>query len=90
MLATNFYTHFGLNSANLDEYDTDIMLEYEESETYKEFKEFFYDVLSEFEKFGKVVQFKVSQDLIKLNVHDFNTFILTQSNYVYQNLNIYQ
>ncbi|XP_026738263.1 U2 small nuclear ribonucleoprotein auxiliary factor 35 kDa subunit-related protein 2 [Trichoplusia ni] len=59
LLATNFYTHFGLNSANLDEYDTDIMLEYEESETYKEFKEFFYDVLSEFEKFGKVVQFKV-------------------------------
>lgn len=61
LIATNFYTHFGLSNANLNEYDTDIMLEYEESDTYKEFKEFFYDVISEFEKFGKITQFKVSE-----------------------------
>lgn len=60
LLATNFYTHFGLSNADVSEYDTDIMLEYEDSETYKEYKEFFYDVLSEFEKFGRIVQFKVS------------------------------
>lgn len=41
------------------EYDTDIMLEYEEIETYKQFREFFFDVLEEFEKFGKIVTFKV-------------------------------
>lgn len=60
LLATNFYVHFGLSNANLNEYDTDIMLEYEDTDTYKEFKDFFYDVLSEFEKFGKITQFRVS------------------------------
>lgn len=60
LLATNFYTHFGLENANFNEYDTDLMLEYEDNDTYKEFKEFFNDVLPEFEKFGRIVQFKVS------------------------------
>lgn len=60
LLATNFYVHFGLNNATRNEYDTDIMLEYEDSERYNEYKEFFNDVLSEFEKFGKIVQFRVS------------------------------
>lgn len=63
LLATNFYTHFGLENANFNEYDTDLMLEYEDDDTYKEFKEFFYDVLPEFEKFGRIVQFKVSFNL---------------------------
>ncbi|KAH9645172.1 hypothetical protein HF086_005717 [Spodoptera exigua] len=65
LLASNFYIHFGLNNADINEYDTDIMLEYEDSETYKEFKEFFYDVLSEFEKFGRIVQFKVCNNYEK-------------------------
>lgn len=60
LLAANFFVHFGLNNTSVNEYDTDIMLEYEDKETYKELKEFFFDVLSEFEKFGKVVQFKMS------------------------------
>lgn len=54
------YSHFGLENANFNEYDTDIMLEYEDSDTYKDFKTFFYDILPEFQKFGKVVQLKVS------------------------------
>ncbi|XP_022821130.1 U2 small nuclear ribonucleoprotein auxiliary factor 35 kDa subunit-related protein 2 [Spodoptera litura] len=65
LLATNFYIHFGLSNADINEYDTDIMLEYEDSETYKEFKEFFYDVLAEFEKFGRIVQFKVCNNYEK-------------------------
>nr|XP_021189250.2 U2 small nuclear ribonucleoprotein auxiliary factor 35 kDa subunit-related protein 2 [Helicoverpa armigera] len=65
LLGTNFYVHFGLSNANLNEYDTDIMLEYEENDTYKEFKEFFYDVLSEFEKFGRIIQFKVCNNYEK-------------------------
>ncbi|KOB74689.1 U2 small nuclear ribonucleoprotein auxiliary factor 35 kDa subunit-related protein 1, partial [Operophtera brumata] len=60
LLATNFFVHFGMDNATPSEYDTDIMLEYEEIETYKQFKEFFFDVLEEFKKFGKVVIFKVS------------------------------
>lgn len=64
LLATNFYVHFGLSNANLNEYDTDIMLEYEDSDTYKEFKDFFNDVIIEFEKFGKITQFKVSSSAL--------------------------
>ncbi|XP_049888100.1 U2 small nuclear ribonucleoprotein auxiliary factor 35 kDa subunit-related protein 2 [Pectinophora gossypiella] len=63
LLAANFFTHFGLE--NMHEYDTDIMLEYEDSDTYKQFKEFFYDVLPEFEKFGKIIQFKVCNNYEK-------------------------
>ncbi|XP_026757184.2 U2 small nuclear ribonucleoprotein auxiliary factor 35 kDa subunit-related protein 2 isoform X2 [Galleria mellonella] len=65
LLAPNFYVHFGLNNANYNEYDTDVMLEYEDSDTYKEFKDFFYDVLPEFEKFGRIVQFKVCNNYEK-------------------------
>lgn len=36
------------------------MLEFEDSDTYKEYKDFFFDVLPEFEKFGRITQFKVS------------------------------
>ncbi|XP_059059314.1 U2 small nuclear ribonucleoprotein auxiliary factor 35 kDa subunit-related protein 2-like [Achroia grisella] len=65
LLAPNFYVHFGLNNANYNEYDTDVMLEYEDNDTYKEFKDFFLDVLPEFEKFGRVVQFKVCNNYEK-------------------------
>ncbi|KAJ8726258.1 hypothetical protein PYW07_000956 [Mythimna separata] len=65
LLATNFYNHFGLSNANVSEYDTDIMLEFEDSDTYKEYKEFFFDVLSEFEKFGRITQFKVCNNYEK-------------------------
>ncbi|KAJ0181752.1 hypothetical protein K1T71_002474 [Dendrolimus kikuchii] len=65
LLAANFFVHFGLNNTSVNEYDTDIMLEYDDIETYKEFKEFFYDVLSEFEKFGKIIQFKVCNNYEK-------------------------
>nr|CAD7575944.1 unnamed protein product [Timema californicum] len=57
-----FYSHFGIQNFLQDEYDTDIMLEYEDSETYQHFKEFFDDVLLEFERFGRVVQFKVCRN----------------------------
>ncbi|XP_013200470.1 U2 small nuclear ribonucleoprotein auxiliary factor 35 kDa subunit-related protein 1 isoform X2 [Amyelois transitella] len=59
LLAKNFYDHFGLTNSNCNEYDTDLMLEYEDSETYRQFKEFFFDVSPEFEKFGRVIQFVV-------------------------------
>ncbi|XP_045764596.1 U2 small nuclear ribonucleoprotein auxiliary factor 35 kDa subunit-related protein 2 [Maniola jurtina] len=65
LLAPNMFGHFGLENANYNEYDTDIMLEYEDSDTYKDFKNFFYDILPEFQKFGKVVQLKVCNNFEK-------------------------
>lgn len=62
LLAPNLFGHFGLENSNFNEYDTDIMLEYEDSDTYKDFKEFFFDILPEFQKFGQVVEIKVSFD----------------------------
>ncbi len=34
-------------------------MEFEESERYEDFKDFYYDVLPEFERFGRVKIFKV-------------------------------
>ncbi|KAL4715203.1 hypothetical protein ACJJTC_012250 [Scirpophaga incertulas] len=65
LLATNFFQHFGLNNANYNEYDTDVMLEYEDSDTYKQFVEFFNDVLPEFQKFGRITLFKVCNNYEK-------------------------
>ncbi|XP_013416377.1 U2 small nuclear ribonucleoprotein auxiliary factor 35 kDa subunit-related protein 1 [Lingula anatina] len=59
LLFPGMYTHFGLQESMRDEYDTDISLEYEESETYQHFKEFYEDVLPELKAVGRVVQFKV-------------------------------
>ena len=39
---------------------TDISLEYEDSDFYEHFREFYRDTLPEFEAAGQVVQFKVS------------------------------
>ncbi|XP_026487464.2 U2 small nuclear ribonucleoprotein auxiliary factor 35 kDa subunit-related protein 2 [Vanessa tameamea] len=65
LLAANMFGHFGLENANYNEYDTDIMLEYEDTDTYKDFKDFFLDILPEFQKFGKVVQLKVCNNYEK-------------------------
>ncbi|CAG9567027.1 unnamed protein product [Danaus chrysippus] len=65
LLAPNLFGHFGLENSNFNEYDTDIMLEYEDSDTYKDFKEFFFDILPEFQKFGQVVGIKVCKNVEK-------------------------
>lgn len=62
LLIPNFYSHFGLEQALVEEYDTDVMLEYADSETYQHFKDFFQDVLPEFQQHGRVVQFKVCRN----------------------------
>lgn len=38
---------------------SDLGLEYEDSDTYQHFKEFYEDTLPEFRKYGRVVQYKV-------------------------------
>ncbi|CAG7718394.1 unnamed protein product [Allacma fusca] len=59
LLIPNFFSHFSLEQTLRDEYDTDLNLEYEDSELHREFLVFYHDVLPEFQKFGNVLQFKV-------------------------------
>ncbi|KAI4499429.1 hypothetical protein M0802_005325 [Mischocyttarus mexicanus] len=53
LLIPNFYSHFSLEK-NSTEYDTDIGLEFENSETRQHFREFYYDVVPELESYGRI------------------------------------
>ncbi|KOC61506.1 U2 small nuclear ribonucleoprotein auxiliary factor 35 kDa subunit-related protein 1 [Habropoda laboriosa] len=57
ILVPGFYTHFSLEK-NSAEYDTDIALEFESSETRQHFREFYKDVVPELESFGKIKTLK--------------------------------
>ncbi|CAL4171557.1 unnamed protein product [Meganyctiphanes norvegica] len=59
ILLPNMYSHFGLSGALLDGLDSDMALEYEDSETYQHFRTFFQDILPEFQKCGRVSQLRV-------------------------------
>ncbi|XP_045128017.1 U2 small nuclear ribonucleoprotein auxiliary factor 35 kDa subunit-related protein 1-like isoform X6 [Portunus trituberculatus] len=59
ILLPNMYTYFGMEHLAVEEKDSDIGLEYSESEIYQHFRDFFEDVLPEFQRCGKVLQFKV-------------------------------
>ncbi|GFT87923.1 hypothetical protein NPIL_156461 [Nephila pilipes] len=59
ILIRGMYSHFSIGQTQREDFDTDNSLEYEDKERYEDFKNFYYDVLPEFKKFGKVVQFKV-------------------------------
>lgn len=58
LLIPNFYSHISLQQSTENEYGSD-SLEFESHERYTHFKEFFYDVLPELEKYGHIRQFKV-------------------------------
>lgn len=57
ILVPSFYTHFSLEK-NCAEYDTDIALEFESSETRQHFREFYKDVVPELESFGRIKTLK--------------------------------
>ncbi|XP_076286897.1 uncharacterized protein LOC143212222 isoform X2 [Lasioglossum baleicum] len=57
ILVPGFYTHFSLEK-NSAEYDTDIALEFESSETREHFREFYKDVVPELESFGRIKTLK--------------------------------
>ncbi|KAK6195831.1 hypothetical protein SNE40_001179 [Patella caerulea] len=59
VLIPGMFSHFRLDQALIDEYDTDLSLEYEDKELYNSFIEFYEDVLPEFKSIGTVTQFKV-------------------------------
>lgn len=58
ILITNFYTHYSLEKTENDSI-TDSNLEFENYETYEDYREFFFDVVPELEKCGRIKQFKV-------------------------------
>ncbi|XP_034187004.2 uncharacterized protein LOC117607430 isoform X1 [Osmia lignaria lignaria] len=57
ILVPGFYTHFSLEK-NSAEYDTDVALEFETSETRQHFREFYKDVVPELESFGRIKTLK--------------------------------
>ncbi|CAH1369351.1 unnamed protein product [Tenebrio molitor] len=57
LLIPNFYSHYSLEQSETEHGDSS--LEFENYETYSHFKDFFFDVLPEMEKSGRVRQFKV-------------------------------
>lgn len=57
ILVPGFYTHFSLEK-NSAEYDTDIGLEFESSETRQHFREFYKDVVPELESLGRIKTLK--------------------------------
>ncbi|XP_037787498.1 LOW QUALITY PROTEIN: U2 small nuclear ribonucleoprotein auxiliary factor 35 kDa subunit-related protein 1-like [Penaeus monodon] len=59
LLFPNMYSHFGLEHLAFDIHDSDVALEYSDSESYQHFKDFFEDTLPEFQRCGTVLQFKV-------------------------------
>ncbi|XP_042206734.1 U2 small nuclear ribonucleoprotein auxiliary factor 35 kDa subunit-related protein 2-like [Homarus americanus] len=59
ILLPNMYTNFGMEQMAIDGNDADIALEYTDSETYENFRDFFEDTLPEFQHCGNVIQFKV-------------------------------
>ncbi|ROT62911.1 putative U2 small nuclear ribonucleoprotein auxiliary factor 35 kDa subunit-related protein 2 [Penaeus vannamei] len=59
LLFPNMYSHFGLEHLALDIHDSDVALEYSDSESYQHFRDFFEDTLPEFQRCGIVLQFKV-------------------------------
>lgn len=66
LLVPAFFTNIGLNNTGrASEYGDDLTIEYDEQELYRAFEEFFQDVEPEFEKFGRIVQFRVCQNVVK-------------------------
>ncbi|XP_036054394.1 U2 small nuclear ribonucleoprotein auxiliary factor 35 kDa subunit-related protein 2-like [Onychomys torridus] len=63
LLLKSMFTTFGMEQCRRDDYDPDSSLEYSDEETYQQFLDFYHDVLPEFKKVGKVIQFKVSCNL---------------------------
>ncbi|KAH1020043.1 hypothetical protein HUJ04_009772 [Dendroctonus ponderosae] len=56
LLITNFFTHISLEVKE-NEHGSDSSLEFEKEDTFKYYKDFFYDVILELEKCGKIRRF---------------------------------
>lgn len=71
ILISHFYNHFSLER-HACEYDTDIGLEFDSSETREHFREFYKDIVPELENFGRIKTLKIccnSQFHLRGNVY---------------------
>ncbi|XP_021347037.1 U2 small nuclear ribonucleoprotein auxiliary factor 35 kDa subunit-related protein 2-like isoform X2 [Mizuhopecten yessoensis] len=60
LLFRGMYSHFELEQGLTgEEYDTDLILEYDDSELYQNFRDFYEDIVPEFKAIGRLVQVKV-------------------------------
>lgn len=59
LIIPHFFTNFQLCKSKATEYGSDQMLEYDDDDVYQSFLDFFNDTVPEFEKFGKLSQFRV-------------------------------
>lgn len=57
ILIPNFFSHISIENSE-NEHGSDSTLEFEKAETYFAYREFFYDVIKELEKFGPIKVFK--------------------------------
>jgi U2 small nuclear ribonucleoprotein auxiliary factor 35 kDa subunit-related protein len=62
LLVPNFFTNIALEQTKKSEYGSDLALEIEDAELVEKFKEFYNDVVPEFELFGKLEQFRVCRN----------------------------
>lgn len=57
LMMPGFFTHIHFEQSRDTEYGADLSLEHDDSELYEQFKEFFADVVPEFERFGRIEHF---------------------------------
>lgn len=62
LMVPSFFTSIRLDNATINEYGSELTLEYDETEMEGDFHEFFEDVLPEFQKFGRIEHFVASQN----------------------------
>jgi U2 small nuclear ribonucleoprotein auxiliary factor 35 kDa subunit-related protein len=63
LLVGNFFSNISLEQNRKTEYGNDITLETEDHELREQFEDFYYDVVSELESFGKLEQFQVCRNV---------------------------
>lgn len=62
LLVRSFFTNIRLDQGKSNEYGTDLSLEFDEAQLFRDFCDFFDDVMPEFEKFGAIEQFVTCQN----------------------------
>lgn len=62
LLVRSFFTNIRLDQGKPNEYGTDLTLEFDEAQLFRDYCDFFDDVVPEFEKFGAIEQFVTCQN----------------------------
>lgn len=62
LLVRSFFTNIRLDQGKPNEYGTDVPLEFDEGQLFRDYYDFFDDVVPEFQKFGTIEQFVTCQN----------------------------